>query len=137
MTKKRATNTFIDIISTQVIHNLCSDACKIFNTFFLIKSWMKQFFQNLESKSRLTPTLAVRPLRGLWAFKSILWETLFLDQLHDFSLLSANSFLHLFLESKFMKKKSLTPKKFHFRNPIFRTKKHTWVSYKRNNKRFR
>ena len=38
---------------------------------------------------------------------------------HDFSLLSSNSFLHPFLESKFTKKNSLTPKKFHFRRPIF------------------
>ena len=43
-------------------------------------------------------------LRGHTALKSILWETLFLDKLHDFSLLSSNSFLNSFLESKFMKK---------------------------------
>ena len=41
----------------------------------------------------------------------------FLDQLHDFSILSLNSFLHPFLKSKFMKN-FLPPKKFHFQNPI-------------------
>ena len=48
----------------------------------------------------LTPTLTLWTLRGHTALKSILWETLFLDQLHDFSLLSLNSFLHLFLKSE-------------------------------------
>ena len=52
--------------------------------------------------SRLTPTWSAWPLRGHWALKSILWETLFLDQLGDFSLFSLNSFLQLFLKSKFM-----------------------------------
>ena len=41
---------------------------------------------------------------GHTALKSILWETLDLDQLHDFSLLSVNSFLQPFLKSKFKKK---------------------------------
>ena len=50
------------------------------------------------------PTLAAWPLRGRTALKSILWETLFLDQLRDFSLLSLNSFLQPFSISKFMKK---------------------------------
>ena len=36
----------------------------------------------------LSPTVSAWPLRGHTALKSILWETLFLDQLHDFSLLS-------------------------------------------------
>ena len=36
----------------------------------------------------LTPRLAPWPLRGHRALKSILWKTLFLDQLHDFPLLS-------------------------------------------------
>ena len=40
----------------------------------------------------LTPTLAAWPLRSHTALKSILWQTLFLDHLHDFSLLSLNSF---------------------------------------------
>ena len=51
----------------------------------------------------LTPRLAAWPLRDHTALKSILWKALFLDQLHDFSLLSSNSFLQLFLKSKFMK----------------------------------
>ena len=42
-----------------------------------------------------------------------------MNRLHDFSLLSSNSFLHPFLKSKFTKKNSLIPKKFHFRRPIF------------------
>ena len=69
--------------------------------------------------SILTPTMAAWPLRGHTALKSILRETLFLNQLHDFSLLSVNSFLHPVLKSKFMRKNSLTPKKIHFRSPIF------------------
>ena len=40
----------------------------------------------------LTPTLSAWPLRGLTALEPIFWETLFLDQLYDFSLLSLNSF---------------------------------------------
>ena len=49
------------------------------------------------------------------ALKSILWGTLFLKQLHDFSLLSWISFLDSFLELKFTKKKFLdTKKKFIF-----------------------
>ena len=62
----------------------------------------------------LTPTLTACPLRCTTALKSILWETLFLDQLHDFSLLSWNSFLQPFLKSRFMRKNSLTPKNFIF-----------------------
>ena len=42
-----------------------------------------------------------------------------MNRLHDFSLLSSNSFLHPSLKSKFTKKNSLTSKKFHFRKPIF------------------
>ena len=53
----------------------------------------------------LTPTLSSWPLRGHTTIKPILWETLFLNQLHDFSLLSKYSFLHPFLKSKFWKKK--------------------------------
>ena len=52
----------------------------------------------------LTPMLAAWPLRGHMGLKSFWWETLFLDQLHDFSLSSFSSFLHLFLKSKFMQK---------------------------------
>ena len=46
-----------------------------------------------------------------FALKSILTETLFLNRLHDFSLLSSNSFLHPFWNQNWQKK-SLTPKKF-------------------------
>ena len=38
------------------------------------------------------------------ALKSISRKTLFLNRLHDFSLLSSNSFSHPFLKSKLMKK---------------------------------
>ena len=79
-------------------------------------SWTSKDF--LEQFIVLTPWLAAWPLRGQTALKSILWETLFLDQLHDFSLLSLNSISHPFLKSKFMKKKSLITKKFHFRSSI-------------------
>ena len=59
-------------------------------------------------------------LRGHTALKSILWQTLFLDQLHDFSLLSFDSFLHSFLKLEFMKKKFVDiKKKIHFWRPIF------------------
>ena len=55
------------------------------------------------TKSRLlTPTLAAWPLRGHTGSKSILWETLFLDHLHDFCISSLNSFLYSFLKSKFI-----------------------------------
>ena len=37
---------------------------------------------------QLTPTLSAWPLRVRMTLKSILWETLFLDQLHYFSFLS-------------------------------------------------
>ena len=50
----------------------------------------------------LTPTLSAWRLRSHRTLKSILQETLFLDQLHDFSLLSLNSFLQPFLKSKIM-----------------------------------
>ena len=43
------------------------------------------------------------------ALKFILSGTLFLNRLHDFSLLSSNSCLHSFLKSKFTKKQYLTP----------------------------
>ena len=49
----------------------------------------------------LSPTLSAWPLRGHTALKSILCETLFLDQMHDFSLLTLNSFLQPFSKSKF------------------------------------
>ena len=50
----------------------------------------------------LTSTLSAWLLHSHWALKSIVRETLFLDQLHDYSLLSLNSFLHPFLKTKFM-----------------------------------
>ena len=68
-------------------------------------------------KSMLTLTLSAWPLRNHTAKKSILWESVFLDQLHDFSLLSLNSYLQLFFKAKFMKN-SYTPKKFHFQSQI-------------------
>ena len=52
--------------------------------------------------SELTPRLATWPLRGHRALKSFLWQTVFLDRLRDFSLLSLNSFFRPFLKSKFM-----------------------------------
>ena len=58
-------------------------------------------------------------------YLSSLWETLFLDQLLDFSLLSSNSFLHSFWKSKFMKQNSLTPKKFIFLGWFLC---HSWLS---------
>ena len=62
----------------------------------------------------LTPTLSAWPLRGHTALKSILRETLFLDQLHDSSLSSSNSFLHSFIKSKFSKKISCRQHNFIF-----------------------
>ena len=63
--------------------------------------------------------LAARPLHGNTALKSILWETLLLDQLHDCLLWSWNSFLYPFFTSKVMEKNSLILEKFHFWSPIF------------------
>ena len=73
-----------------------------------------------------TPTLAAWPLRGRTALKLIFWETLFLDQLHDFSLLSFNSFLHQFLKSKFMKK-PLDTRKISSSKPNFALITHRWA----------
>ena len=58
----------------------------------------------------LTPTLSIWPLRVHTTLKSIFWETLFLDQLHDFSLLSLNSFFILIYEIKIFEKKFLDTK---------------------------
>ena len=71
-----------------------------------------------KGKKILTSTLSAWPLRGHTALKSILGETLFLNQLHDLSLLSLNSFLHPFLKSKFMKK-FLSTKKISFSKPDY------------------
>ena len=89
------------------------------------------FFTNFYSWN-LSPRLAAWPLRGHTALKLIFWETLFLYQLHDFSLLSLNYFLHQFLKPKFMRKNSLTPRKFHFRRPIFINQNDTLFSKKSN-----
>ena len=67
----------------------------------------------------LTLRLAAWPLCGHTALKAILRETLFLDQRHDFSLLSLISFQHPFLKSIFMKKNSLTSKKNSLSKPDF------------------
>ena len=64
-----------------------------------------QKWLNTNVQHYLTRTLSAWLLRSHWALKSIFRETLFLDQLHDFWLLSLNSFLHPFLKSKFMLKK--------------------------------
>ena len=61
----------------------------------------------------LTPTLSAWPQCDHTALKSILRETLFLDQLYDFSSLSFNSNLHLFLKLKF-----LETQKNYFQRPI-------------------
>ena len=61
------------------------------------------------------------PLR----LKSILWGTLFLNHLHDFSLLSWNSFLHPFLISKFIKK-ILDTKKIPFSKADFHNRHGNW-----------
>ena len=69
---------------------------------------------------------------------------LFLNRLHDFSLLSSNSFLHSFLKSKFTKKnlgtKKLKPKnmkiknQFFLKNPLFYSKicKNVTVLFSKN-----
>ena len=64
----------------------------------------------------LTPTQAAWPLRGHTALKLILWETLFLDKLHDFSLLSSNSFFTHFWNQNSSKKFLQTKKFFKFHN---------------------
>ena len=58
--------------------------------------WLKE---NSKISPKLTPTLSPWLLRSHLTFKSILRETVFLDQLHDFPL---NSFLEPFLKSKIM-----------------------------------
>ena len=76
-------------------------------------SWVNFLFIKINRwLNCLTPTLSVWPLRNPMALKSILCENLFLDQLHDVSFLSSNSFFHSFLISKFMKENSLTQKNY-------------------------
>ena len=82
------------------MRNWCSLGIRLINTHLKIIS---SFF--------FTPTQSAWPLHGNTALKSIFWETLFLDHLHDFYLLSLNSFLHPILHSKFLKK-FLDTKKF-------------------------
>ena len=67
---------------------------------------------------KLIPTLSAWPLRGHWALKSILWETLFLDKLHDFSLLFLDTFLHPFLNQSSWEKIPWYQKN-QSRSPIF------------------
>ena len=93
---------------------------------------MNFFVANLARRDRkifrpanLTRTLAAWPLRSHTALKSILWETLFLDQLHDFSLVSLNYFI-LSFGIKIHKKSSVKPKqksfsKLHFPKHIIAT----------------
>ena len=64
---------------------------------------------------------------GLTGFESIFWWTILVEQLHDFLLLSLNSFLHPFLKSKFMKKIPWH-QKIWFLRPIF-INQHTLVFF--------
>ena len=85
----------------------------------LIKNYGNAVVAYLTSpRWQLTPTLSAWPLRGHTVLKSILWETVFLDQMHYFSLLPLNTFLQLFLKLKYMKK-FLHTKKISFSNPDF------------------
>ena len=115
--------------STSNRFNLQPNRCKFFETwFFKKKFWysitktaelfpeitfdfiydqISRIKNNQKSLIRprpLTTQLAAWPLRGHTALKSILWETLFLDQQYDFSLIFLNSFLHSFVKSNFMEK---------------------------------
>ena len=63
------------------------------------------------------------------AWKTILWKTLFLDQRHDFSLLSLNSFLHQFRKTKFQIKNWI-PKYLTF-DDLERLKRKRW--YRKSN----
>ena len=84
------------------IYELKNLICYIIFTYnILIHKKRPKMFKNiglrvLVTNLGLTPTLAAWPLCGHTALKSTLWETLFLDKLHDFSLISWNSFLHPF-----------------------------------------
>ena len=77
---------------SQVINHLIS-------TLIFIPAYYPHFFCSAVL-SKLTPRLSGGPT----ALKSIFRETSFSNQLHDFSLLSWNSFLPSFLESKFTEK---------------------------------
>ena len=62
--------------------------------------WNKIWIEPINIIHSLNSHCGAWALRGRTALKSILWETFFLDQLHDFSLLSLNSFLpHLWSQN--------------------------------------
>ena len=62
----------------------------------------KELNKIVSRKLMLSPTLSAWLLRSHWTLKSILQETLFLDQLHDVSFLSSKSFLQTYLKPKIM-----------------------------------
>ena len=73
--------------------------------WFRIKTWIETFSRLSSTRKNGFNLHAVG--MNSWVqttSKLILWETLFSDQLHIFSLLSSNSFLYQFLKSKFLKK---------------------------------
>ena len=88
-------------------YKFCFTTCWILVGIYIIETWIWS----------LTPTLAAWPLRGHTALKSIFWETLFLNQLHDFCLYLKFIFTPIF-EIKIHEKNSLTPKNY-FRRLIF------------------
>ena len=67
--------------------------------------------------SFLTPTLSAWLLRSHWTLKSILQETLFLDQLHDFFVFIVKFIFTAFFEIKNHVKKFLGTKKISFSKP--------------------
>ena len=77
------------------------------------------YFDVLIEKKYTTLTLSVKPLCGQTALKSILWEIIFLHQLHDFLLLSLNLFTPIFEIQIYERKLLDTKKSFHFKRPIF------------------
>ena len=56
-----------------------------------------------------------------YCYKSILWDILFLDQLHDFSSSPLNSFSHPVFKSKFMKKFLETEKKSFLKSDFYKS----------------
>ena len=77
-----------------------------FHYRFPVQVLLKNNFQGQQDyqKYAITPTLSAWSMRGQPAFRSILKQTLFLNQLHELSLLSLNSLLQQFFKSKFIKK---------------------------------
>ena len=61
----------------------------------------------VQNFGKLPPTLSAWPLRGHMTLKSILLDTLF-QNLHDFSVLFLNSFMHSFWSSKFEPQKTIS-----------------------------